>query len=735
MLSELPPHALAGRCDPALIPFDTTDQAPPGPRVVGQDRALGALAYGFGRPDNHLFVAAPGGVDCRPLVERLAKEAALHRSPTTDLCYVFGFDQPPEAAVLLVPPGAGPRLRRALDELLEDIDLTITTALASREAVTRLSEIDREFAERRVDVEEDAMRLASWARERRKRRRALTRSVARRVIEEAFADMERRERLPEEAEPFLGAVMLDLIDRAGDLDTGTGIEPRSRLPGGWGRRSMRRYTVNILASASGRSGVPVVVEDDPSPERVFGWIETGARYTARVAPHECLRPGALHRAHGGIVLLDAANVLGNTDVWPPLRRAMKTGTFRPVVPDRHLSTGPVPDPAPSPFHTQVVLIGDAGLHGQQCDEDDEFADIFGIYVDFDSTLRVSPELTAAYAAHLADLAKEDDLRPVGRDAVARLIEHAMRLAGDRQRLTAKTSLLRGTLREADFIAGPGTRRIEATQIDAAIDAQRARTRRPADQVLDDIVRDTVRIETDGVRVGQLNGIIVGTSGGVPFAHPARITARVRLGEGDLVDIEREVELGGAAHSKGVLILSGFLGGRYAPDRPLSLWASLVFEQSYGGIDGDSASAAELACLLSAIGSVPVAQSLAVTGSINQHGELQAVGDVTEKIEGFFEVCSARGLTGAHGVVIPAANTDHLNLHARVAQAVAAGQFHIYVAHTIDDVLAVLSGLPAGDRDADGLFPPGSFNESVERRLLAFAEERKAFKGSDEEDEG
>jgi lon-related putative ATP-dependent protease len=735
MLSPLPPESLAGHCDPGLIPYEATDKAPSGPRVVGQARAMDALAYGLSRADQHLFVAAPPGAGCLQILQRVAAEATSTRAAAADVCYVFDVEAPLEPALLLLPPGAGPRLRRAIEELLEDIEPAIETALDSRDTISRTSEIEREFSDRREDAEGDAARLAAWARERRKRRRALIRSVTRRVVEEAFGEMRRRERLPDAAEPFISAVMIDLIESAGDpliSERAFGRASRRRHSKRPGRH---RYAVNVMATTNTRSGTPVVVEDDPSPERLFGWIDSTAHSGARTAPHLAVRPGALHRAHGGILLLNAAQVLGHAEVWTPLRSAMKIGTFRPIVPENALMTGPLSSPAPSPFAVQLVMVGDASLYSQHADDDEEFNDLFHVYVDFDATVPATPENVSAHSLLIADLVKEDGLKPVRRDAVARVLEHAMRLAGDRKRLSMKTSQLRGVLREADYVAGPSARQIESTHVEQAVIAARSRTRRPADQVMDDIVRDMMRIDTDGVRVGQVNGIIVGTSGGLSYAHPACITARVRLGEGDVVDIEREVEFGGAAHSKGVLILSGFMGGRYAPDRPLSLAASLVFEQSYAGIDGDSASAAELACLLSAIGEIPVAQSLAVTGSVNQHGELQAVGDVTEKIEGFFDVCAARGLTGAHGVVIPFANLDHLNLAASVVRAVAANRFHVYTAHTIDDVLAALSGLPAGDRNHHGRFPDGSFNALVERRLLAFAEERKAYRVSDEEDDG
>jgi predicted ATP-dependent protease len=351
-----------------------------------------------------------------------------------------------------------------------------------------------------------------------------------------------------------------------------------------------------------------------------------------------------------------------------------------------------------------------------------------VAVDFEATVDRSETSDAAYAGVVATLARKDGLRPVSAAGVARVIEHGARVVGDAGKLWIELGCLVDLLREADHWAGSlGHQAIGAADVERAIEAEVHRAGRPRDRLREEMACGTILIATTGGVAGQVNGLSVIDLGGFAFARPSRITARVRLGTGTVVDIEREVELGGPIHSKGVLILSGFLAGRYVPDQPLSLSATLVFEQSYGAAEGDSASSAELAALLSALADVPIRQSIAVTGSVNQQGEVQAVGGVNEKIEGFFDVCQAAGLTGEQGVVIPAANRRHLMVRADVVAAVAAGQFHIYAVDTIDRGFEVLTGMPAGSRDERGQFPEGTLNRRVEERLTEFSRQARAFR--------
>jgi lon-related putative ATP-dependent protease len=359
--------------------------------------------------------------------------------------------------------------------------------------------------------------------------------------------------------------------------------------------------------------------------------------------------------------------------------------------------------------------------------DPDFGELFKVAVDFADEMERSPENNLRYAQLIGKLINKEGLRHFDRAAVARIIEHSARLAGHSRKLSMRIQGVADLLREADYWAGEAGRDVAGVDdVQRAIEAQIYRVDRVREQAQEQIEEETILIDTDGAKVGQVNGLSVLAIGNFAFGRPTRISARVRPGKGEVVDIEREVALGGPLHSKGVLILASFLGARYAPNRPLSLSASLVFEQSYGGVDGDSASSTELYALLSALADVPIKQSLAVTGSVNQHGQVQAIGGVNEKIEGFFDLCWSRGLTGEQGVLIPASNVKHLMLRRDVIEAAMADQFYIYPVKTIDDGIEILTGMPAGERDEAGNFPPGSLNQRVEARLMALAETWQSF---------
>jgi predicted ATP-dependent protease len=385
------------------------------------------------------------------------------------------------------------------------------------------------------------------------------------------------------------------------------------------------------------------------------------------------------------------------------------------------------EPEPIPLELQVVLLGEPLIYYLLCVLDPDFRELFKVAVDFDDQIDATEETRRQYAHLVAELVRAAALRPFDRGAVARVMEHSARLAGHQEKLSGRIAALTDLLGEADYWAGQEQASTVATaHVQRAIDAATARVDRLRERAHEEIARHTVMIDTQGERAGQVNGISVSALGTFVFGRPTRITARVRMGRGDVVDIEREVELGGPVHSKGVLILAAYLGARYSPNRPLSLSASLVFEQSYAAVEGDSASAAELFALLSAIADVPIRQCLAVTGSVNQHGEIQAVGSVNEKIEGFFDVCRARGLTGEHGVIIPGANAQHLMLRRDVVEAVGRGLFHVYPIRTADEGMELLTGIPTGERDATGEFPADTVNRLVESRLADFAETLQAF---------
>ena len=393
------------------------------------------------------------------------------------------------------------------------------------------------------------------------------------------------------------------------------------------------------------------------------------------------------------------------------------------------------EPEPIPLQVKVVLLGEPRLYYLLRNLDPDFDELFKVSADFGDRMPRTPENEELYARLVATLVRRDKLRPFDRHAVAAVIEQGARMVEDAERLTICMGEVVDLLREADYWAGQRQAEVAQKQdVQRAVATRIYRADRVRERLQEEVLRGTILVDTAGVKVGQINGLSVLQLGGFAFGQPSRITARVRLGRGEVMDIEREVEMGGPIHSKGVLILASFLGARYAVERPLSLSASLVFEQSYSGVEGDSASSAELYALLSAIAEVPVRQDLAVTGSVNQHGQVQAIGGVNEKIEGFFDVCCARGLSGEQGVLIPAANVKHLMVRPDIVEAVAAGRFHVYPIETIDQGIEVLTGVPAGEMDTGGNYPEGSINFRVKKRLGELADKRMEFSKSAEERE-
>ncbi len=490
---------------------------------------------------------------------------------------------------------------------------------------------------------------------------------------------------------------------------------------------LRKYKVNLLVDHGQSATGPVVDEDNPTYTNLVGRVEHIPQMGALLTDFNLIKPGALHRANGGYLILDARKLLLQPYAWEGLKRALHAGKIHIESPGQAyglLSTVSL-EPEPIPLDVKVGLTGDRELYYMLSALDPEFDELFKVMADFETTVEKGKRSLKNYANLIARLARQADLRPFDRAAVGRVIEHASRLVEDADKLTARLRQVSDLLREADYWAGQRKQDVvRAEDVQQAIDAQIHRADRLRDRMQEQILRETIYIDTHGEQVGQINGLSVIELGGFSFGRPSRITARVRMGKGEVVDIEREVELGGPLHSKGVFILEGFLGARYAEDTPLSLSASLVFEQSYGGVDGDSASSAELYALMSAIGGIPIRQSLAVTGSVNQLGEIQPIGGVNEKIEGFFDICRSRRLSGDQGVVIPASNIKHLMLRRDVVEAVAAGSFHVYPVKTVDEGMSLLTGLPAGERDKTGDYPAGSFNRKITQRLQDLAESRQ-----------
>ncbi len=578
--------------------------------------------------------------------------------------------------------------------------------------------------------------LPGWERERRQKVTELNREYAHLSVMDvlkgvcrAFAD------LPEVLS-HIEAATQELIRHAGLFRVSSIAKREEVVPGvavadltTESDPRLRRFRVNLLVGDGAKSAAPIVVEDNPSMGNLVGRIEQQAQMGALFTDFTLIRPGSLHLANGGYLLIDARRLLLEPYAWEVLKRCLRARTVTIESPMDRVSIMSTQSlkPDPIPLSTKVILFGDRQLYYTLFEGDPDFAELFKIAVDFEDTVDWSADSVTDYAQLIGSIAHRESLRPLSAEAVAHVIEELGREAEDASKLSLRIGTLADRLREADFWAAEsGHTLIDAADIDRAMVAYERRHERVGVRSRELIERNIMLIDTAGAKVGQINALSVMSLGGYAFGKPSRITARVRMGTGQVNDIEREVELGGPLHSKGVLILSSFLASRYALDRPPSLSASLVFEQSYGGVDGDSASSTELYALLSALAEIPIRQNFAVTGSVNQRGEVQAIGGVNDKIEGFFALCRARGLDGTHAVMIPKANEQHLMLRREVVAAVDEGKFHIFSVATIDEGIELLTGIPAGERSKKGVYPEGTINRMVEDKLIAFSEARRKF---------
>ena len=573
--------------------------------------------------------------------------------------------------------------------------------------------------------------LPIWQKEHRRRVRAVDRETALLAVTALIRELLDKYQDLEHVREYLDRVEADILENvrhflASEADGGGGLPEQLGLTR---EHWLRRYQVNLLVDNQHLSGAPVVYESNPTHDNLVGRIEHVTQFGTLSTDFTMIRAGALQTANGGFLVLDAERLLQQPMAWESLKRALYGGAVRIESLAQILgiiSTEGL-DPDPMPLDIKIVLIGARMLYYLLCEHDPDFPELFKVAADFEDHIDRTPANTRLYAAMLGGIAQQRGLLALDAAAVARVIEHSARMSEDSTRLSTRLRSLGDLMCEADYHCRKREAAlIRVTDVATAINGRVTRMDRVRSNIYEAIERGEILIDTDGWRVGQINALSVMQLGEFAFGQPSRITATVRIGEGEVVDVEREVELGGAVHSKGVLILSSFLGARYARTLPLSLRASLVFEQHYGGIDGDSASMAELCVLLSALADLPINQALAITGSVNQLGRAQTIGGVNEKIEGFFDVCQRRGLREGQGVLIPAENVPHLMLEERVRAAIMRGQFAVYPVRTVDQAMSLLMGADAGTADADGSYPPASVNGRIQLALEDMARRRQDY---------
>ena len=781
------PDALRKLCSlPADFQPATAEATAP---YIGQQRAIDAIRFGIAmRKDGYnIYVLGPIGSNRHDLVNSLVSAEAKARGVPADWCYVNNFSNPERPQSLRFPAGKGREFREDMRQLIEELQLAIPAAFEGDDYRNQLRAIeeetkskveeqwktlneraaeegigvlqtptgyvlapivdgkvigDKEFnklpEEQREAIEAAIERLSEELQARvemmpklrkahRERVKALDQEVTAHAVNVQLADLKEKYRSLPRVDSYLDEVQENIIQNAQDFQP-TEAPPMPFLSRD-SEQLYSQYEVNLVVDNAEADAAPVIYESNPSYPNIIGRVEHRSEMGALVTDFRLVRSGALLQANGGYLILDTRRVLSRPFVWEALKQALFAKQVQIETPAESygwVSTTTL-KPEPIPLDARIILIGERWLYYLLCHYDIEFSSLFKVPADIDDDLERSDDNVVQYAKLIARQAQEKELLPFSAGAIQRVIEERARHAEDSQRLSMHMSSLEDLIEQADYWARHrGGGEVDPGDVGKALSERRRRFSRVQSRVIDAIKRETLLIDTSGECVGQVNGLSVTDLGEFRYGHPVRITATTRVGTGDVVDIEREVELGGAIHSKGMMILSSALSARYAPELPLSLHGSVVFEQSYGGVEGDSASVAELSALLSSLSRLPIKQSVAVTGSVNQLGRVQAVGGVNEKIEGFFDVCREWGLDGSHGVIIPQDNVKHLMLREDVVDAVRRDEFRVFAVRHVDEAITILTGVDAGARDADGNFPEGSVNFLVENQLVDYATARRSF---------
>jgi predicted ATP-dependent protease len=783
MVRELGVAELAWRCPDDWVPWQSSSEIEPASTIVGQDRAVGAIAFGLAVDSIgfNVFVTGLSGTGRLTTISRFLDQLASDVEPPDDVCFVHNFRTPEEPSAMFLRAGGGRRFKQAMERLVRELSANLPGIVSDKEfrrrmerAVADLQQRERELVEaferevkeagfvlvqvqagpmtrpevlpivgeRPTPLEELHQQPAEGAALSAEELKRLTDSHARLTerLQDVFQDVasvrrQAQQRLEDARRDLLAPTFTDCVNQVRMAVGDPRIEPylealREDLSAhlelfvteAEGEDPFLRWRVNLAVDNAGLEGVPVVLETEPTYTNLFGTIERSMNASGEVVSSFLkIRAGSLLRANGGFLVLNAEDVLLEPRVWPGLKRALKFRRVQIQSLESLVLGASALKPEPVPLRVKVVVIGDRNIYDLLYRYDSDFSKVFKVLADFDSVMPTTRAHARDVLSVLRKVAADEGLLAMDRSGMVAMLEEAVRQGRWQRRFSSRFSDLADLQREASHLAhSVGAEKIGAAHVAAAREAYERRHGLTEDRTHDLITDGVIRVETDGATVGQVNGLAVYDLGHHRFGKPARITAQVGLGREGVVNIERQAGLSGPTHDKGVSILTGFLRGTFAQRVPLTMSCSITFEQSYGGIDGDSASSTEVYAILSALSGLPIRQDLAVTGSVDQHGQVQAIGGVNEKIAGYFRVCASRGLTGAQGVLVPVANVADLQLDREVVEAVSAGRFHVFEVATIEQGIELLTGVPAGELDGRGAWSEGSVYGRCQRRLEEMA---------------
>lgn len=791
---KMKPEELKKMCDPAVFPFKTTEDYVFEHEPLHQERGVSSIDFGLNvKSDGYnIFVCGAAGTGRNTQVKKAVYALAAEQKPPDDWVYVYNFAHEDEPMAISLPAGKGKVFRKDMEEMVEELKIEVPKAFESEdyekrkhdllgeykqkrdatlqeiedkafkegfvlkqtatgvilvpragdkpmepEAYERLSneekeKIDKKKDELHVKIEQTLSEVRAMEKEVKNQIKKLEKKIAlfsvRHIIDELRARYGKFENVIQHLNRVQEGILenVDVFKEEEEIPAASifGVKVPAKESG------LKKYRVNLLVDHSQSEGAPVIIEPNPTYYNLLGRIEYVAHFGSMTTDFTMIASGALHKANGGYLILQAMDVLSTFMAWDALKRVIRNHEIK--VEDineqfRLISTTAL-KPKPIPCDIKIIMVGPPWLYQLLYKYDENFRKMFKVKADFDVEMDKDSERIKKYAAFIKVRCEDEGLRHFERKALAKIVEYGSRLAADKDKLSARFMYIADILREANYWAGKEhTQYVLPRHVEKAVHEREYRSNLIEEKIVELIDKNVLMVDVDGVKVGQINGLAVYDIGEYMFGKPSRITASVYMGKTGVVDIERQVKMGGNIHSKGMMILSGYFGEKFAQEHPLSLNASVCFEQSYEEVEGDSASSTEAYCLLSSLSGTPLKQFIAVTGSLNQHGMIQPVGGINEKIEGFYHVCKVKGLTGKQGVMMPALNARHLMLKDEVIKAVKEGKFHIWTITTIDEGIEILTGKKAGTKGKDGKYPSGTINFLVSRKLQEYSEKLSAQK--------
>lgn len=777
---KVPLESLKKVCDDKLFDFKTTEEVLPQEGIIGQERAVKAVEFGLKvkRHGYNIFMMGITGTGKFSYAQNYVKEVAKDEPVPEDWCYVYNFENPYEPKALNFPFGKGKDFCEDMEELVEDLKVEIPRAFEGEEYEKEKAEILKEFQQQRNELMEELSKIAqekgfalkrtptgfvtipivdgkqlsqeefdqleedvkedleekmnevqlksmevtrkilNAEKEVKDKLKQLEKKIGLFAVGHLIDDLKEKYKDYSKVKDYLEEVKEDVLENLDDFKAEEGEQstfPWMKKP----KAAEERYQVNLLVDRSESSGAPVVIETNPTYYNLVGKVEYESQFGMVSTDYTMIKPGAIHRANGGYLILQAMDLLTNFRSWDALKRVLKNKELQ--IENLQEQMGLVAmstlRPEPIPVNVKVIIIGNPFIYRLLYHYEEDFRKLFKIKADFDVEMKRDEDNINLMAGFVSNQCQMEGLRSFESSAVARLVEHSSRLAGHQGKLTTKFNDIIEIIHEADgWAALDNSEHVEARHIKKAIEEKVYRSNKMEMKIQEMFQEGKYLIDVEGEKVGQVNGLSIIDQGDYTFGKPNRITAAVYLGKRGIMNIEREAKLSGKIHNKGVLILGGYLAGKYAQEIPLTLSATLTFEQLYEGVEGDSASSTELYALLSSLSKLPLRQDIAATGSVNQKGEIQPVGGLNEKIEGFYAVCKAKGLTGQQGVIIPYQNMNNLMLSDEVVEAVEKGEFNLYQVRTIDEGIEILTGVSAGEMTEEGTYPEGTVNYLVDKNL-------------------